>query len=49
VAEGHPDWFEISVEWQDDKHLTIEYDAELDPGPLKRRFRGIDVQYIENP
>jgi hypothetical protein len=47
-AEGHPDWFEIEVEWQNDKQLRIEYDGELAPRYVKGRVRGIDVQYIEN-
>jgi hypothetical protein len=47
-AEGHPDWFMIEVEWQDDQHLVIEYDGELAPRYVKRPARGIDVQFIEN-
>ena len=47
-ARGHPDQFAIEVEWQDDKHLTIEYVGGLEPVHIKHRVRGIDIHYMEN-
>jgi len=47
-ANGHPDWFEIKVEWKDNKHLLIEHNGKPIPSKAKERIRDIEIQYIEN-
>lgn len=47
-APGHPDWFEIKVEWQDDTHLTIEHNGKPIPYVAETEVRGIEIEYVEN-
>jgi hypothetical protein len=46
-ADGHPDLFELEVEWQDDTLFVIQHDAGFVPVFAKDKVRGIQVQYLD--
>ncbi|MFW9832109.1 MAG: hypothetical protein ACFFD8_10090, partial [Candidatus Thorarchaeota archaeon] len=47
-ADGHPDWFEIKVKWEDDENIIIEHNGKPIPHYAEERVRGFKIQYVEN-
>jgi hypothetical protein len=45
-ASGHPDWFDIEVEWQDDTHVTITHNGKWKPSKQKDVLRGVHISYV---
>ena len=45
-ASGHPDWFDIGVEWQDDTHVTITHNGRWKPSTQKETVRGVHINYV---
>jgi hypothetical protein len=47
IADGHPDWTRIEVQWDDARMLTITYLSENKISKSKTKYRGITVNYKE--
>lgn len=45
-ANGHPNWFDIEVEWQDDTHVTITHNGTWKPSTQKETVRGVHINYV---
>ena len=46
-AEGHPRLYDIVIEWQDDRHVTITHNGTWNPLMQKEKVRGVYVNYVD--
>lgn len=47
-SDGHPDRLDIKVSWEDDSHLIVEYNGQVEPFFTATQFRDIAIRIIVN-
>ncbi len=47
-APGHPDWFDIKISWEDDRHAVIEHNGKPIPYLTETKVGRVEFRYVEN-